>query len=224
MVQMRSVNFAAIAGDCRLQRCWPICTGKARVSTERVKAHDPIRVRARRVQGGELLGVRQCFAYQAPIHLPRGEVRPFNRGGMTAEARQHLARFTIDDLDVHTRDPVALSFFDNLDILPIGVWLFTTRRSPAALIGWNLPPGVDERRAIVAFAIGRHSGRRLGMPPVFELGHRVVCKVLFRLANRTSDTQPRIHIQRYATPEGVLFPVFGTAQGSDIIACLLRQV
>ena len=136
---------------------------------------------------------------------------------MTADQIQHLTRFTIDDLDMHARDTVARSFFDNLDILPIKVRLLTTRRSPATLIGGNLPPRLKEGNSIVAFAIGRHRGRRLGMPTVFELEHQVVCNLLFRLANRTSDTQPRIYIQRYATPEGATFIGFGIAPFSPLL-------
>ena len=83
------------------------------------------------------------------------------------------------------RYTVARSFFDNLDVLPVGLRLFTTRWSPAALIGRNLPPHIEEGRPIVTFAIGRHRWRLVRMPTVFELGHQVVRKVL--LFALTSD-------------------------------------
>ena len=118
---------------------------------------------------------------------------------------------------MHACDTVARSFFDNLDLLPLRLRLLAHRGAPATLIGGDLPPPLNRGCAIVAFAIARHRGRRLSLPTVFELSHQVVCKVLFRLANRTSDTQPRIYIQRYATPEGATFIGFGIAPFSPLL-------
>src|SRR5579859_2769026 len=86
-------------------------------------------------------------------------------------------------------EPVARSFFDNLDILPLWLWLLARRRSPAALIGGNLSPGVEQGGSIVAFAIGCHVWRRLGMPTLFELRHQLMRHLFLGLANRTSDAQ-----------------------------------
>src|SRR5689334_4735380 len=106
---------------------------------------------------------------------------------MTADQIEHLARLTIDHLDMHAGDPVAASLFDNLDILPLGLWLLESRRSPVPLICRHLPPGIKEGNPIVAFAIGRHRWRRFGMPTRFELLHQIVRDLFLGLANRTSD-------------------------------------
>jgi len=136
---------------------------------------------------------------------------------MAAQERQHLGRITLDDLDMHLRDTVALSFFDNLDGVPLRLRLFTPWWSPAALIGWKLPARIEERRAIVAFAIGRHRRRRLRMPAVFELRHQVVRNLLLTLTNRRPYAEATIHIECYAAPEGAALVGFGIAAFSPLL-------
>src|SRR5262249_43118650 len=155
--------------------------------------------------------------HQASIHLPTGQVGPFDIRRMPAHQIQHLGWITVDDLDMYTRDPIAASLFDNLDILPVQLRLFATGWPPTPLIGRNLPPGLDQRRAIIAFAIGRHSRWMVRMPALLELGHQVVCNLFLGLANRTTDAQTRIHIQGYAAPEGAALVGKGIAPFSPLL-------
>jgi len=136
---------------------------------------------------------------------------------MPAQQRQHVTRVSIDHLDLHTRDAIARSLFDNLNILPLRLRLFTARRSTTALLHGKLSPLLNQGSAIIAFAISRQGRRRLRMPTVFELGHQVVRDLLLTLANRTPDTQTRIHIQSYAAPEAATLVGFGIAPFSPLL-------
>ena len=55
------------------------------------------------------------------------------------------------------------------------------------------------------------------MPALLELGHQVVCNLFLTLANRTPDTQTRIHIQGYAAPERATLIGFGIAPFSPLL-------
>jgi len=103
---------------------------------------------------------------------------------MPAHQIEHLARIAIHDFDMHACDLIARPLFDTLDRLPLRLRLLEGRRSPATLIWSDLSPAIEERAPIVAFAIGRHGWRGLGMPTLFAVTHHLVRNLLLTLANR----------------------------------------
>ena len=55
------------------------------------------------------------------------------------------------------------------------------------------------------------------MASVFELFHQIVGNLFLGLTNRAADTQARIHVQRYAAPEGAALVGFGIAPFSPLL-------
>src|SRR5262249_51212200 len=156
------------------------------------------------------------FPHQAPIHLARGQIGPLHVGGMRADDVRHGLDITVNHLDRDTNQATARAGLDDLEILPLLLGAFESRWSAHPTIFRYLPPRVEQRLAIIAFAIGRHGRRRIGMAPVFELGHQIVGDLLLGLANRPSNPETCIAIQRYAAPEGAAIVLLGVPPFSPL--------
>src|SRR5438128_1788232 len=96
---------------------------QAQGSQRTTKIGESIFPPAGRFQQAELLGKRQGFANQAPIHLPRGQRGPFDRGRLSTKGRFHFFWVSRDDLDLHMDQSTASSLFDPLEGLPVFAWL-----------------------------------------------------------------------------------------------------
>src|SRR5689334_8917115 len=107
------------------------------------------------------------------------------------------------------RQPRSRALFDHLHVLPVRLRLLATRRPTASLVGRHLCPGFSPGHAVVTFAVSRRRWWPLWMAAVFGLGHQVVGGHFLSFPARAPATQPRVHIQRYAAPEGTALGCFG---------------
>ena len=55
------------------------------------------------------------------------------------------------------------------------------------------------------------------MTPLLEVGHQLLRYLLLGLAHGAANTQPGIHIQRYATPDGAALLAFGIPPLSPLL-------
>jgi hypothetical protein len=136
---------------------------------------------------------------------------------VAAHQSQHLIHVTLHHRDLDARQLRPGALFDHLHVLPVRLRLFASWWSATPLLDWHLAPGLDHSGAVVALAVSCHRRWPVGMAAVFELPHEFVGHLLFGFANRASDTQPRVHIQRYAAPEGAALGSFGIAPFSPVL-------
>jgi hypothetical protein len=173
-----------------------------------VRTHDPILPSARRPERVQLLGIGEGFPNQPPVHLARREIGALDIGCMRADDVWHSLGITVDDLDRDSYQATPRPGLDDLQILPLRLGALDAWWSAHSTIVRYLPPRVDQRLPIIAFPIGRHGRRRLGMSPILELGHQIVGDLLLGLADRAPNTEARITIQGYAAPEGAALILF----------------
>ncbi len=163
---------------------------------------DPVFPGTRRRERVQLLGIGPGFPHQAPVHLARGQVGSLHRGGMRTDHGRHASGITLDHFDRDPAQATPRTGLDHRKLRPLLLGAFDGRWSAHAAVFRYLPPGLDQRLAIITFSISRHRRRRIRMPPIVALGQQIARDLRLGLADRAPNAQARSGIQRYAAPEG----------------------
>ena len=129
----------------------------------------PIFPNRRRAQHLQALGKAQCFANQAPIHVPRGQVGAFNVGRVGVQFSVDLLRVTKDYPWFHTDHASFFALLDPLQILPRFARLLERWWASTPAVVRHLTVHFNQRFPVTAPPIRDQRRRRIGVAPALEL-------------------------------------------------------
>ncbi len=112
----------------------------------------------------------------------------FDIGGVFAQQGSDLRRISVDHLDGNAGEPIPRAMLDDLDVLPVGLWLFSCRWFSSSLVLWYLTLCFNHRFSIAAFPVCSHRWRMVRMPAILQLYHQLVGNLALILSDRSSDT------------------------------------
>jgi len=167
---------------------------------------------------GEILGEAQGLTHETAIEETHGQVSALDIGSALTKQGEYGFWFTKDDTQLRAEQAsMLIAMLDELQILPVVLWLFASGWSSNPLVDGYLAIDIDHGFPNPSPAIGHRRRWGIGVPALFESLKDFSRGFGLRLGDATGYSQARVHIDQGRAPKLARFGGFGIVFFSPLL-------